>query len=75
MPCAAVAPSAASFALLWLVQIPLSWLVGVQMGLGLTGVAWLLLARAALEAGAMAVIWKRWRAGPAIQPATASVSV
>ena len=65
------APSAVSFAFQWFVQLPLSWWVGVKLGLGLTGVMVVLLVRSAAEAAVMALLW-RARAWTTVRIATAA---
>jgi len=55
-----VAASGASFVLQWAVQLPLSWWVGVRLGLGLTGVMAVYAARSVIEATVMSLLWRRW---------------
>ncbi|MBS0412407.1 MAG: hypothetical protein JSR86_20990, partial [Proteobacteria bacterium] len=55
-----VAASATAFALQWAVQLPLSWWVGVHLGLGLTGVMAVYAARSVVEASTMSLLWRAW---------------
>jgi putative MATE family efflux protein len=63
--------TAVGFALQWGVQLPLSWLVGVHLGLGLTGMAISRLALFAVEATCLTMMWRNgfWRNGvPSASP-------
>lgn len=76
---ATTAPSAVSFAFQWLVQLPLSWWVGVKLGWGLEGAMVVILARNVAEAAVLAWLWRgrswtRVRIAPSAPTAVADLS-
>ena len=50
--------TAVAFALQWVVQLPLCWLIGVHLGFGLLGMAVSRLLLYAAEAVTVAIMWR-----------------
>lgn len=52
-------PAAVAFVLQWLIQTPLAWWIGLKLGYGLPGVAWVLFARTLIETAITGWLWRR----------------